>query len=243
MKKTLAAIFMASALFVEADTFQTSQFSLTLPDSWVEIPKEVLDAYSEQLAQLAPDNPKQVYDYGYQYHDPEGWFRYPYILVQIKNVGRISSGELGQYKKIRKGLDEGVDDVETNLSGILSNASIGEPIHDEENQILWTTMSMDVNSVGRINAITALKLTEQGFIQFNAYATEATFNKCADVYRTAFSGLHINASIAYKPQVTDNAPSIGGVNMGKVAIAGLKGALIGGIIGLFSWIKKKRKNS
>lgn len=242
MKNIITISLLATVLSSFGSTYETQdQFSINLPDAWVEIPKDVLDEFSENVSKLAPQNPKQIYDYGYQLNESDGWLQYPYILVQVKNVGRVASGELKQYKKIEKGFAEGLDQVNDSFSDIMSNASFGETVYDEGNHILWTTISMDVEGSGKVKAVVAVKLTEKGIIQFNAYATEATFDEYAQIYRNAFINLNIDESIAYKPQLTDSAPVIGGINTGKVLSAGIRGAIIGGIIGLFAWVGKKKK--
>ncbi len=217
------------------------QFSIDLPDNWTEVPKNVLDEFSDTIAKLAPQNPKQIYDYGYQLSGSERWLQYPYILVQVKNVGRVASGELKQYKKLKKGFEEGLAQVTDSFSDIMSNASFGETVYDESNHILWTTISMNVEGIGKVLGLLAVKLTEKGIIQFNAYATEATFDEYAQIYRNAFINLDVAELITYKPQITDNAPTIGGINTGKVLAAAVKGALIGGVIGLFGWLNKRKK--
>jgi hypothetical protein len=242
MKRTIILSLATITLSVFGSTFDTQdQFSIGLPDNWTEIPKDVLDEFSDNVVKLAPQNPKQIYDYGYQLSESKGWLQYPYILVQVKNVGRVASGELKQYKKLEEGFAEGLDQVNDSFSDIISNASFGETVYDEGNKILWTTISMDVEGSGLVKAVIAVKLTEKGIIQFNAYATEATFDQYAQIYRNAFIDLDIAESITYNPQLTDNAPVIGGINMGKVLSAGIRGAIIGGIIGLFAWVSKKKK--
>lgn len=242
MKKIIVITLATITLSAFGSTFKTQdQFSIDLPDNWTEVPKNVLDEFSDTIAKLAPQNPKQIYDYGYQLLESERWLQYPYILVQVKNVGRVASGELKQYKKLEKGFEDGLNQVADSFSDIMSNASFGETVYDESNHILWTTISMDVEGIGKVLGLLAVKLTEKGIIQFNAYATEDTFEEYAKIYRDAFINLDIPESIVYKPQFTDNAPVVGGINTGKVLTAGIRGAIIGGVIGLFAWLNKRKK--
>jgi hypothetical protein len=72
---TIITIASLTALCASAETFQKDdQFAITLPDEWVEIPKDILHAYTENIAKLAPNVPKQAYDYGYQFTGVENWF-------------------------------------------------------------------------------------------------------------------------------------------------------------------------
>lgn len=233
---------MAAALFAHGETFHTDKkFSITLPDDWIEIPKNVLDAYSDNVAKLSPDTPKQIYDYGYQLRGSEKWLDYPYILVQVKNTGRVPSGELSRYKKLKAGFKKGLEQLGEDLSKIMSDTTIGEPFYDKENTMLWMSMSAEVRDSGTVKALIGVKLTEKGVIQLNGYSQQENFAKYKDVYTKAFSSLAVNDSIKYRPQITDAAPVIGSINMGEVLTSGIKSALIGGVIGLIILIKKKMK--
>jgi hypothetical protein len=216
-------------------------FSLALPEQWVEMPKEVLTQYSELLSAAAPKAHKQSYDYGYQLAAATNWFAYPYILVQVKKSGRIPEGQLKKYRKIEEGIAKGIDEIEGTMSGLLSNAQQGETLYDSGHQVLWMNMSMDVEAVGRILAITAVKLTETGVIQVMGYATEESAQEYLPVVESAATGMSLAPDMIYISRLTDNAPTIGGINMGKVMLAAVRGGIIGGAIGLVMWINNKRK--
>lgn len=60
------SIVFASTAFAEIDLPQTfptkDDFALRLPNGWIAIPKDILDAYSETVVEMIPQAPKQVYD-------------------------------------------------------------------------------------------------------------------------------------------------------------------------------------
>ena len=80
MKRTIAACILAIAVSVSGKTFETDdEFSINLPDEWVQIPGSVLQSFSAKMDELSPDTPQQVYDYGYQIDDDGRWLTYPYV--------------------------------------------------------------------------------------------------------------------------------------------------------------------
>jgi hypothetical protein len=232
----IAACFAAIAVFANGETFETDDdFSITLPDGWIQIPGGALQGFSENIDHLSPDTPRQVYDYGYQMGNDGKWLTYPYVLVQVRPEGRIPSGELARFQMMSP--KQGA----INLSEI----SFGESAYDKENQILWSTLTMQPQEGMPVKALIAVKLTELGYIRFTGCATEASFDEYEKVFIEAFSSLGMHESIVYKPQFADSMPVIGGIMTGRVLIWFIQAVAIGGVLWLvYSLLKRaarKRK--
>ena len=70
MKRMIAACIVALVVSANGETFETcDNFSIPLPDGWVQIPGTVLQAYAEKVNELSPHSPRQMYDCGYQLDD------------------------------------------------------------------------------------------------------------------------------------------------------------------------------
>lgn len=243
MKKIISSAWLLGVLCAVGATFEAPDtFSITLPENWVDVSRNVLDAHSERLASLAPHSPRQVYGYGYQLKSYDDRLCYPYILVQVKTIGRIPLRELKQSRKIEEGFAEGADPVTARLPGFLSNVSSGEPVYDEENQILWSTLSASVEGVGTVRALSAAKLTDQGFIQFVGYATADMFEPYAALYRRIFTQVEVDPSIVYRSRWTEDIPLFGGIDLATMVAAGINGAVVGGIIWFAMALRRKKKN-
>ena len=241
MKKIITLLCLIS-ISVFADNFQTGDnFSITLPDGWIQIPKETLDEHSEGLAKLSPNIPKQIYDYGFQHTSQETWFSPPYILVQVKNIGRIPSGKLSQFKEFDEANERVSNQVKEAFSDQISDVSINEPTYDSDNNMLWVFSTLDMAEGHKVKVISGVKLTEKGMIQLMGYSTEGTYDLYKEVYSEAFAKLSIDESIRYNPQVTDNIPILNGIDWDEVILAGIKGAIICGIISIVTIFSKKKK--
>ena len=223
MKRTIAACIAAAAVFASGETFETrDEFSITLPDGWVQIPGGVLQGFSAKMDELSPDTPRQVYDYGYQLDADGKWLTYPYILGQFRPTGRIPSGELARYQK----MNSQMGDIG------LSEVRLGESTYDEEHQILWSTLSSHARDGETVKALVAVKLTELGYIRLTGCATAESYAEYEKVFRNAFSSLGIDESIAYKPQLADAMPVIGGIMTGKVLLWFIQAVVIGAVLWL-----------
>ena len=89
-----------------------------IPQDWEPVPKEILDQYSDALHKTAPGLEKQIYEYAFQKMPAETWFSYPYVMVQIKNKGRLPEAELKKYRAINKGLADGVKQLQAHAPSI-----------------------------------------------------------------------------------------------------------------------------
>lgn len=230
MKRMIAACIAAIAVSAGGKTFETyDDFSITLPDGWVEIPGYVLQAYVEKVDEIFPDTPRQVYDYGYQIENDGKWMTYPYILVQSRPIGRIPSGVLARNQK---------PSMQTRDIG-LSEVRLGVSTYDKENQILWSTLSTRIQGGEKAKGLVAIKLTELGYIRLAGYAPEDSFDEYENIFREAFTSLGIDESIAYKPQFGDAMPVIGGIMTGKVLVWCIQAVVIGGVLWLVYILLKR----
>lgn len=234
MKKTITACIAAMALSASGEIFQTTDlFSIDLPDGWDVVPVDVLDAFALKNEDISSNAPAQYYDYGYQAASTNGqWLSYPYVLIQVQQVGRIPSSELAKYQKLGSEMQEFT----------LPEVSVGDAVYDKENQTLWSTLATHTDDGTPVKALVAVKLTEVGYIRLMGCATEDAFGEYEPIFRKAFSTLGIDASIAYKPQMADAIPSVGGIKTGKVLVWFVQAVVIGGILwALYVPLRRKLK--
>ncbi len=215
-----------------------SDFKISMPPDWVELPRDVLDQY--EVAVQEATGQSLTYEYGYQSTSAVNWFEHPYALVQVKRNGRIPEGQLKKYKKIESGFKEGIEKLEESAGDLLQNISMGETIYEQDRHILWSAMSMEVAGVGKVKGLIAVKLTEFGVVQFMGYDKEESFSQYESIYRKMIYSITVSQADIYKPRITDNAPTIFGINLGQTLIAGIIGGLIGGVFGLFKYFTRKK---
>lgn len=215
-----------------------TDYQISVPSDWVEIPRDILDQYEVALQEATGQN--QTYEYGYQSTSAVNWFEHPYALVQVKRTGRVPEGQLKKYKKIESGFKEGIEQLEESAGNLLNNITMGETIYEEKKHILWSAMSMEVADVGKVKGLIAVKLTEFGVVQFMGYGKEESFSQYEPTYKNMIHSITVSEPDIYKPRITDNAPTIFGINLGQTLIAGIIGGLIGGVIGLFKYFTREK---
>lgn len=245
--KVLPIICLAIASFgfisngVFAKEFKTNDgFSITLPEGWVQIPKEALEDYSDTIFKASPGIGRQSYEYGFQLSQDPTWLTtYPYMLVQVKHSGRVPEAKLKELSKVEKGLGEGASKVQSSMKDLLSNMEIGKPIYDDVHQTLFSQMSMDVVGAGKVNGLISVVLTEKGAINIYGYSLASEFDRYSDIYGNAVRNILLDDSLKYTPRITDNVPFISRIDWQQVFIAAIVGGVLAGVFSLF----RRKKDS
>ena len=201
-------------------TIQTKDgFTISLPADWVPIPKDALDRLTQKAAKQAPKAERQTFDYAFQLPMKKHWLEHPYIVVQIKRIGRVPDGELKSFTRLREGVKEGVDKAQNSYSATISNAQVGETIYEPATHILWTHISLDVKPVGPVKGVVASLLTEDGMIVICGYATAAEYDQYAPVFEAVARNTVVADNLKYRPRFTDSFP-LGGQTDRKLVIWG-----------------------
>lgn len=148
--------------------YQKDCFRISLPPEWIEIPRDVIDSYEEAVAMSAPDFPLQHYDYAFQLESSKNWFEFPYILIQVKNSGRIPENQLQKFEQISLQKDLKKYERQSNL--IMSDIQAGKMVYDKQNKIIWMRIEGNIANVGSMAGLSCMVPTEKGFIQISGYS-------------------------------------------------------------------------
>ncbi len=225
------------------DLHQMTDFSISLPDEWVEIPRDVIDTYEEEISNLAPNAPIQHYDYGFQLGSTDKWFEYPYILIQVNKMGRIPESQIEKLEKYS--LQESFDEKNNNLSSIMSDIKVGKMYYDNEAKIIWLRIESNVVDVGHISGLAGMIPSEKGFFQVSGYSLKDDYSTYEPIFRAITVSVVPSIELVYNPRWTNSLPPVvSSIDWNKVLGEGIVGAITGVflalIVGVFSWIKKKK---
>ena len=242
MKKLITVFCMISTFPALAGTFHTDDgFSITLPDDWIQIPKQVMDERIQELSEISPDFQNVVCDYGFQHASHDTWFSLPYIIVQVQNIGRIPSGKLSQFKRFDDVTERVSNKFKHSFFDQVSDVSLNEPIYDSENNILWMFSSIDFEDGETMKGISGVKLTEKGTIQLTGYSSAATYDAYKEFFHDTFQNVSIDESIRYAPLLTDTLPVLNGIDWEDVLVKFIEGIFIFGTISIVTIISKRKK--
>lgn len=228
----------------EKQDHKKPEFSITLPLGWIEIPKSEVFIFEKNIESIVPEIPAEYSDYAFQLQASENWFEYPYIVVSVKNTGRIPDGQLEGLEGYS--LQETIDKkFKKAFSPIMSDMQAGKAVYDKQNKIIWMRFEMNAAYIGPISCISGMMLTEKGFIQASCYSLQADYPNYETAFKSVVTSVIPEPRLVYKSKWTDNLPDfITGLDWGKITAKALAGVMAGGfiygIMALIAAFKKKK---
>ncbi len=251
MRKTISVVLMALCIPCACDAVDLPQtirtkddFTISLPADWVAIPKDALDDFTRALAKLSPKAERQIDDYGFQLPKKKHWLEFPYIIIQVKRIGRVPEAQLKSIKRVVQDTKKVMEKEQDSYSAVISNAQVGETVYEPATHILWTKLSAEVKTTGTVKALLASVLTEKGVIGIYGYAPAADFDKYAPVFEAVARSAVVADNLKYRPHFTDSLPLSETINWGLVLRAALIGAIAGCLpvaIILIPRLRRKKK--
>jgi hypothetical protein len=219
---------------VSANELKKNGFSISLPDGWIEIPKNVIDEYEKKAVMLAPEFSGRHNDYGFQLKSSKTWFEYPYILLQIKNRGRIPESQLEKLELSQEDFDK----LKKGASSIMPEIQAGKMIYDKQTKVIWMYIESNVKNIGQISGLLSIVPTENGFIQAMGYCFRENYSTYGPIFQSVVLSISPEPGLVYKPKWSDSLPSaITGIDWPK-AIAY---AIVFGILASIEVMRRKKK--
>jgi hypothetical protein len=177
-------------------------------------------------------------------HMPAADFRYvaafkgqgnPYVLVQYTPVP-MTGADLDQIeKKFEKGFRRGAEQVQRDLSDVVTKMEPGKPVLDRSRNRIISRIHMTDQSGRDADALMIAYLTKDGTVQLNCYAPSEEFEAAQAEFDAIANSLQIDPAYAFVP-----APADRGMPR-WIAFGALSGAIGVGIQQVSKRLKRKRE--
>lgn len=237
MKKVilvLCVLLLCNPPYIYSKTFHFQEFSIKLPEGWVEIPTEQLNSYAKSLKKIVPKDYDTQFNYGFQLKSKQ-WLKHPFILIKIFNTGRIPKNELKKFEQFP--VQKEAEKVEKDLKGFLLILNMEKMVYDSQRNILWIKtrgkyLGKDIYSIGGHIP------TERGLIGCYGHALLSDFHNYAPVFKESIESINVDPQIRYRSKITDRSPAIlhavnWGKIIGKALVFAITIAIFYAVIGLF----------
>ena len=192
---------LAATLPLRAASLDTPEVSLSLPDRWVEVPQEILQAFYEEMQRQAPNAGIPRYDYATQSTNGPPWLAYPYVLVKVSNTGRPTERELESMPRFDANAE--LQKKSEALSNVMKDTKLGQMQYDKAANVVWVTSESEVIGVGKVSGISGIIPTERGFVQIHGYAMTADFAQHEPGFRKIITTAKIPPTLLYQPRWSD----------------------------------------
>ena len=214
-----------------------TDYTINLPSGWVEIPKDVIDSAAQELRRASKLTNINKYDHAYQMEGGSKWFDYPYILVEVKKIGKATQQDLDKLEQADPSSES--DKVKKTFGSFLSSMEIGKMQYDKKSHIIWFKARSDVNDIGTIESLNGIILTSEGCIQIGGYARQKDFAARADVFRNIIEKVTLSDRLKYQESSLIEGTFLSRMNWGQLLSRALVGGLIGGCIAVFFALFRK----
>lgn len=186
--KTYGIVFIVLLISYPAsslafNTINKDIFSITLPDEWEELPKDIIMEREKELTQQFPKLKIPHYDYVFQLNSATRYYEYPYIIIQVNNKGRIPDSELDKME--RHSPKRQLEQIEQHSSSKLSDIKMGKMYYDVTAGIVWFKAESTVSGIGQVAILSGLVLTGNGSIQVVGSSLKDNFQIYEPVFQQA----------------------------------------------------------
>lgn len=236
---TMRRVWVALACIASCGAFAAGvskpEVTIELPEGWVEVPGEVLQAFYDELRRQAPNAAVPKYDYAFQSDPGPPWLSYPYVLVKVTTGGRPSEFELENLPRID--LDARFKEKSGEWSNVMNDTALGKMRYDKAANVVWLTSKSNVVDVGEVSGISGIIPTEKGFVELHAYARSEDFDGHFPTFEKIISGAKVAPGLAYRPSWTDKLGPLAGFDFKQLGFIVVLGALIGVVVAA---VRKRR---
>lgn len=231
MRKSWVIVACLAAGLTQAATFTKPQVTLDVPDGWVEVPPEVLQAFYDELKRQAPLQQAPKYDYAFQSTGGPPWLSYPYLLVKVTPTGRPTEHDLEMLPTID--LNAKARTAGDGWGDLIKDTSLGQLRYDKAANVVWLSSKSNIKSVGPVTGISGMIPTEEGFVELHGYAKEADFAQHLPTFQSMITSARVAPHLAYQPHWTDKLGPFAGFHFKLLGLLVAIGVLVGLFLGIY----------
>lgn len=171
-----------------------SGVNITLPEDWDIIPDEIIEEVMNNLLKESNiEIPK--YDYGFQKDTTNGYFIFPYFLVQINNGKRVPESEIESLNELTDAFNTSAK--EQDFAGLITNISVGDFYYDSTGKRIIGVTETTSNDA-KLKGINVIQLTQNGYINLYFYSLEPDFNQYDEEFFQIINNIHVDSPYEYK---------------------------------------------
>jgi len=202
----LPSIAMASDLAMRTEKVYGGLVTLEIPESWNEIPPDVLEFFSLQSAESSGGLTVEIYQHGFRPGNPEADFAPPQVLIQIKESGRLNYRQFLKLPPIEFVRDQDAGKLDGRMGPFLEGLHLNDVFMDREAYAVHVTNTLDLTYEGKVLVKSVSFLTERGLFTVHCYALISQHVAMNPVFDKILDSVRFDESIRYRPRLGDRLP-------------------------------------
>jgi hypothetical protein len=180
--------------------------TLEMPETWNEIPPDVLEFFSLQSAESSGGLMVEIYQHGFRPGNPEADFAPPQVLIQIKESGRLNYRQFLQLPPIELMRDQEAGRLDERMGPLLEDLHLNDVFFNRETYSVHVANTLDLKYEGKAMVTSVSYLTERGLFTVHCYALISQHLAMKPVFNSILESVRIDESIRYRPRLSDRLP-------------------------------------
>lgn len=177
--------------------------TLWVPEDWQQIPPNVLDYFSIRTAEVTGGRIAETYQYGFRPGDPELELSLPQVLIQIREDGRLSYGQLMHLPTPDEVSEPAGGPLADHRGSLVRDVELTALSFDPERFCLRVDSVLDLAIEGRTMVRSASFLTERGVFTIHCYDLEDRAELSAALFERMIASVRFDDRLAYRPRLAD----------------------------------------
>jgi len=203
---------------------------MSIPLDWVEIDIDDLEIFSLGIAELSGGRAAETYHVGFRRSDSAGWLDLPYILLQVRESGRLRYGAILDLPPV-----EGIKRLSTRtlkeaLGEGLTDVRLEKLEFDRSLFALRIRSIVDRRAGGPVVIETATFLTQQGVLSVHCYEIRGRFDSMLPLFESVIDSVQLVEGVRYQPGISDRWPFLTRLTWIHVVLSSAFGFLGGSIV-------------
>jgi len=207
-------VLAAAARTVSAETafrpvtIYDGLLSVEIPGDWQEIDPLQLEELSMWAADTTGGRIVEIYQYGFCPRVYEDAPLLPYILVQIRESGRLRYGAFVDLPPLSEFQNDTRTTFPQGVPPLVVGIAVDRVAFDRSNFSIRLEHSLDLRIRGRITILTAAFLTERGLITLYYADRERRIDRGRELFDHIVASVVLAPEIAYRPRLSDRWPGL-----------------------------------
>jgi hypothetical protein len=212
LRCALVAVLVVGSFPTSADTgtgrirIYDGLVSLEIPNDWHEISAADLEETTYRTAEATSGRLVEVYQHGFRPVESSGDPGLPQILVQIREGGRIRTGDLMGHLGLTEFLDGAAGSLHEALPPLVMELDIERIRFDPETLTLHIEHGLSLRFKGAVQVLTTAFLTERGLVAFHFSDRKSRIGDSRALFDTMMRSVRIDQKIAYRRRWSDRWP-------------------------------------
>ncbi len=204
-------------------TIYDGQFTLAIPEDWIEIDQVQLEELSMWAADATGGRLVEIYQYGFCPPEFEDDPLLPYMLVQIRESGRLRYGRFVHLAPLDEFQNDTRRTFPEGVPPLVAGVAVDRVAFDRAAYRIRLEHSLDLRVRGRVTVLTAAFLTERGLVTLHYADREKRIGRGRALFDEIVGSVVVAPELAYQPRLSDRWPGLPFF----LAAAGVAAVLIG----------------